>query len=103
MIPVTSSGVKLKDLPKNDLARKLAWQNQMLVFDGDPLADVVAQFNRYNVRQLIISDPHLAPLQIGGYFRPTNLDAFVSVLQSDFGIRVNTDGNRLLLAAATAN
>jgi transmembrane sensor len=93
----SGSGVKLKNLLKNDLARKLAWQNQMLVFDGDSLADVVAQFNRYNARQLVIAEPKLAALEIGGYFRPTNLNAFIDVLQSDFGIRVNADGNRLLL------
>lgn len=97
------SGVSLKSLPKNDLARKLAWQNQMLVFDGDSLADVVSQFNRYNQRQLVILDPKLAALHIGGYFRPTNLDAFISVLQSDFGIRVHSDGNRLELATPTSN
>jgi transmembrane sensor len=99
----SGSGVKLKNLSKSDLARKLAWQNQMLVFDGDSLADVVAQFNRYNERQLVIADPRLAALQIGGYFRPTNLDAFINVLQSDFGIRVNLEGDRLILATATAN
>jgi transmembrane sensor len=97
------SGVQLKELPKQALARKLAWQNQMLVFDGDTLTEVVSQFNRYNQRQLVIADRSLAQLQIGGYFRTTNLDAFISVLQSDFGIRVNIDGNRLVLAMATAN
>lgn len=98
----SGSGVTLKELPKREMVRKLAWQNQMLVFDGDTLADVVAQFNRYNARQLIIADPTLATLQIGGYFRPTNLDAFTNALQSDFGIRVDTDDNRIKLAAATA-
>jgi transmembrane sensor len=97
----SGSGVKIETLAKDSIARKLAWQNQMLVFDGDSLADVVAQFNRYNERQLVIADPSLTTLQIGGYFRPTHLDAFISVLQSDFGIRVNTDGNRLVLATAT--
>ena len=99
---VSGGGVKLKELPKGEIARKLAWQNQMLVFDGDTLAEVVAQFNRYNARQLVIADPNLATLQIGGYFRPTNLDAFINVLQSDFGIRVSTDGSRLMLTTATA-
>jgi transmembrane sensor len=75
----------------------------MIVFDGDTLAEVVDQFNRYNERQLVIADPTLSTIHIGGYFRPTNLDAFVSVLQSDFGIRINPDGNRLLLVTATAN
>jgi transmembrane sensor len=95
--------ISLKTLAKSELAQKIAWQNQMLIFDGDSLADVVMQFNRYNGRQLVIADPALAALKIGGYFRPTNLDAFVDVLQSNFGIRVSMDGNRVLLATASAN
>jgi len=90
-------GVHLENLRQGDIARKLAWRNQMLVFDGDSLAEVIAQFNRYNKRQLVITDPALAALRIGGYFRPTNLDAFISVLQSDFGIRVDAEENRLEL------
>ena len=97
-----SSGgsVNLMQLPKDGVARKLAWQNQILIFDGDSLTDVVMQFNRYNDRQLIIADPAVARLRIGGYFRPTNLDAFIGVLQSDFNIVVNKEGNRLILATA---
>jgi transmembrane sensor len=98
----SGDGVHLQTLSKEGVARKLAWQNQILVFDGDPLTNVVAQFNRYNQRQLVIADPRIAGLQIGGYFRPTNLDAFVSVLQSDFGLRVAFEGNRLVIAAASA-
>jgi transmembrane sensor len=97
----SGSGVELENLRQGDLARKLAWRNQMLVFDGDSLAEVIAQFNRYNKRQLVIADPTLAALRIGGYFRPTNLDAFISVLQSDFGIRVDVDDNRLELTPST--
>jgi transmembrane sensor len=97
----SGSGVELENLRQGDLARKLAWRNQMLVFDGDSLAAVIAQFNRYNKRQLVIADPTLAALRIGGYFRPTNLDAFISVLQSDFGIRVDVDDNRLELTPST--
>jgi transmembrane sensor len=99
----SGDGVHLKQIPKREMARKLAWQNQMLEFDSDTLAEVAAQFNRYNVRQLVITDPSLSTLRIGGFFRPTNLDAFINVLQSDFGIRVNSDGNRLLLAPSKIN
>jgi transmembrane sensor len=97
----SGGGVKLEVLDKEAIARKLAWQNQMLVFDDESLVNVVAQFNRYNERQLVIADPKLAALRIGGYFHPTNLDAFVGVLQSAFGIRMSKDGNRLVLAAAS--
>jgi transmembrane sensor len=97
-----SDGVKLKVLPKDAVARKLAWQDQMLAFDGDSLVEVVTQFNRYNDKQLVIVDPSVAALKVGGYFRPTNLDAFVNVLESNFGIRATADGSRILLAPAPA-
>lgn len=96
----SGEGVKLKQLAKNELAQKLSWQNQTLAFDSDTLADVVAQFNRYNTRQLVIADPKISAFRIGGYFRPTNLDAFISVLQSDFGISAEANGNQLRLSPA---
>jgi transmembrane sensor len=100
---VGGSGVQLKRLPGTERVRKLAWQTQMLVFDSEALIDVVTQFNRYNGRQLVIADPSLAGLEISGYFRPTNLDAFVSVLQSNFDVRIHPDGNRILLTSVRNN
>jgi transmembrane sensor len=100
---VGGSGVQLKRLPGSEMVRKLSWQSQMLVFDSEALIDVVTQFNRYNGRQLVITDPSLAGLEISGYFRPTNLDAFVSVLQSNFDVRIHPDGNRILLTSVHNN
>jgi len=96
-----TGGLTLNTLPEAAISRRVAWQNQMLAFDGDRLSDVVAQFNRYNDRQLIIVEPAVAELRIGGFFKPTNLDAFVSILESDFGVRAKMDGSdRLLLSSA---
>jgi len=90
-------GVKLRPISAEVAARKLAWQDRMLAFDAEPLAQVVAEFNRYNDRELVIRDPTVASLKIGGYFRPTNLDAFVKVLESNFGIRATAEGGQLVL------
>ena len=95
-----TGGVTLKALPKDVISRKLAWRNQMLAFDGDRLSEVVAQFNRYNDKQLIIVDPAIAALKIGGFFKPTNLDAFVSVLESDFGVHAEIVGSHQLLLSS---
>jgi transmembrane sensor len=97
-----SGGLTLKALPQDAIARKLAWQNQMLAFDGDRLSEVVAQFNRYNDRQLVIVDPAIAALKVGGFFKPTNLDAFVSILESNFGVLAEVDGNHHLLLLSAA-
>jgi transmembrane sensor len=89
--------VKMQPISAEVTARKLAWQGHRLAFEAEPLAQVVAEFNRYNDRELVIDDPRIASLKIGGYFRPTNLDAFVKVLESNFGVRAVAEGDRLNL------
>src|SRR3546814_6338531 len=42
--------------------RALAWRTGQLVFDGDTVAEAVAEFNRYNVRK-IRSEEHTSELQ----------------------------------------
>jgi ferric-dicitrate binding protein FerR (iron transport regulator) len=64
----------------------LAVAASLLWFDRVTLADAVLEFNRYNRRQLVIDDPEIATLHIGGTFDATDLESFVAALQS-FGIR----------------
>jgi transmembrane sensor len=92
--------VTVNEVPPAIAARKLAWQERMLAFDGVPLVEVIAEFNRYNERQLVLADPSLAAIRIGGYFRPTNLQAFIDVLEEHFDIRATTAPAGILLTAA---
>jgi transmembrane sensor len=72
-----------------DMSRKLAWTQGRLWFDRVTLAEAVLEFNRYNHRQLVITDPTIQDLHIGGAFDATDLDSFIAALES-FGIRANT-------------
>jgi len=54
----------------------------MLAFDAEPLAQVVAEFNRYNDRELVIRDPTVASLKIGGYFRRRTLTPSLRYLKA---------------------
>ena len=92
-----SSQVKVESLDQQEIARRLAWHEGMLLFNGQSLADVAAEFNRYNERKLVIADPAVGRLRIGGYFRATDLDSFVRVLQERFGIVAIREGTRTLL------
>lgn len=69
-----------------EISRALNWQTRLLEFDQLPLGAVVAEFNRHNSHQLIIADATLAQQPFGGSFRADNLDVFVSLLESRFGI-----------------
>lgn len=65
------------------LARHVAWQGGMLICRKDmPLAEAVAEFNRYHRAQLVLRDG-AAAVPIGGGFELANLDAFVRLLESE--------------------
>ena len=70
------------------VASGLAWRGGMLDFDRTSLADAVADFNRYNKKQIVIGDSDTAAIRIGGSFQATNVDAFVRLLRDAYGIQV---------------
>lgn len=71
---------------EDDMARTLAWRTRRLDFVSAPLAEVVAEFNRYNRHKLVIADPALAARRFGGSIRADNGDAFVRLLESRYGV-----------------
>jgi transmembrane sensor len=60
----------------------------MLVFDGQRLDQVTAEISRYAPLEVVILDPELRQLAVGGYFRTGDIDALLKTLASDFGIEV---------------
>jgi transmembrane sensor len=63
------------------------------------LSSAIAEFNRYNTRQIVIEDERVAALQIGGIFRATQPEAFVRLLSEGFPIQVVMDDERIVLRA----
>jgi transmembrane sensor len=70
-----------------DINSKLAWTSGRLMFQGEKLSDVVDEINRYNLRQLQVTDPDIAGLRIGGTFQATDPDGFARALGATFGIK----------------
>ena len=67
-------------ISSEEIRRELGWQAPRLHFDATPLADAVAEFNRRNHHQLVIGDPELSHMPIGGNFSPDNVEGFVRLL-----------------------
>jgi transmembrane sensor len=68
-----------------DTARALAWAEGELVFENDTLADVVAEFNRYNRTQLHINDPQLAARRVSGVFAATDTETLLAFIREGGG------------------
>lgn len=84
MIAKSRARVDQEPMPK--LEQALSWRSGYIELDGTPLAEAVAEFNRYNIRHLVIGDPALATRKIEGNLRSNNLDGFVRLLEQGFGI-----------------
>lgn len=78
--------------------RELSWRQGVLKFEQTPLADAIAEFNRYHRRQLVIVDRSVAEIRIGGSFDAAGLDAFVRLLQRGFGLRAEQQAGQILIS-----
>jgi transmembrane sensor len=74
------------------LKRRTAWTDGWLWFSKDPLPEAVAQFNRYHDQRLVLVDPALASLEIGGRFRSSDLESFIATLEHSFNVRTMSSG-----------
>jgi transmembrane sensor len=88
LISVSSTSVLSRvELPLATLKRRTAWTAGWIWFAKDPLSQAVAEFNRYHPQRLVLVDPSLARLEIGGRFRSADLDSFIATLRHSFHVR----------------
>lgn len=79
---------------RTDTAVATAWIQHELVFDSVPLIEVAQEFNRYNSRQLVISDPGLRDFHITGIFSSADPASLLKFLRAQHDIVVEeTDEN----------
>jgi transmembrane sensor len=81
-----------------DVERSLAWREGQIVLEGETLDEAVAQFNRYNARKLVISDPGLAAEKLVGQFRATDPQTFAGAVATTLGAQVEEEGDTIRLS-----
>jgi transmembrane sensor len=69
-----------------DAQRATSWRHNRLIFDNEPLSAVVAEFNRYNQRQMVIEDAALAAEGISGVFDPDKPQGLILFLSRKGGV-----------------
>ncbi|WP_139809900.1 FecR family protein [Sphingomonas azotifigens] len=97
-VALATQGMLERRAEAADLARITAWQNDTLVLNGESLDYALAEINRYQPHKIMIGDPALARLRLGGTFTTRDPAEFLSALRSSFGVRatVGTDGGIVL-------
>ena len=82
---VTAGQISLRS--RDDVGRVTAWQRDTLVLNGESLDYAVAELNRYLPNKIVIGDPALSRLRVGGTFATTRPGEFLHALRQSFGVR----------------
>jgi transmembrane sensor len=93
----SKTAVLIAETAAAQVEQLLSWRSGHIVFRDTALADAVADFNRYSVRKIVIQDPAIAGIRIGGSFRCDDAEAFLWLLQSGFPIHVEQRSDRIIL------
>lgn len=98
---VIGKSVSVRPAETIAIARAQSWRNGQLVFEGESLDFVVAEFNRYLDHKIVIADPSLSRIRLGGRFTTTDPADLLTALQASFGIRsVRGDTGAITLTTA---
>lgn len=86
-----------------EIEKRLAWRDGMLLFDNDPLEEVVNKINRYTSVKFVISDSDIRDLRFGGYFRTSDVSSILATLEEGFGIRAEKINPNLVYLSRRRN
>jgi transmembrane sensor len=93
---VTVASTKVMTPPtRTDVDAATAWTRGKLIFDEAPLSEVIAEFNRYSARRLIVDDPELQKFHISGVFPSSDPGRVAELLRQRFGATLQQSGDEI--------
>ena len=98
-LTLTGDVVRRRPISTAELNETTSWWRGEIVFDGEALAGVVDEYNRYLTRKLVIDDPAIAGLRLGGRFRTNDVDGFLQALNQSFGVEARAFDGRIHLTS----
>ena len=79
----------------------VAWTERRLIFDGETLGEIVAEFNRYNLARLEVTDADLRSIRLSGVFDANDPGSLLTFLKNSEQVEIQrrADGTRIIRAA----
>ena len=79
----------IETVAAEELQRRLAWQQGLLVFSGEPLQQVLAEISRYTDTKIILKSEQAKDLRIGGQFKVGDTHGIIKALEQGFGLQAD--------------
>lgn len=80
-----------------DVRRAIAWQSRELIFRGNPLAEVVEEFNRYNLKKLRVEGNGPRMQNISGVFSADDVQTLIDFLADDPRFEVTRSESEIVI------
>jgi transmembrane sensor len=78
-----------------------AWRRGEVILDKTPLAEAIAELNRYDKVQLVIDDPGIAALPISGIYQAGDSKGFARAMAKLYDLELAEQSSQIHLRAAT--
>ncbi len=86
------------DAPRVDAVT--AWRRGEVMLDDTPLADAIAEMNRYNKSPLVIDESSIATLHVSGIYHTGDSEGFAQTVAQLYGLQVTQEGGQIHLRSA---
>lgn len=94
------SGDDLSAVTSANLQRGQAWRNQRMIFQDRPLADVIAELNRYRSGRIIVMDDDIKTLPVTGVFATDDTNIALLTIEQSLPVTVTKITEKLVLLSA---
>lgn len=98
VVTATAGKITLHEESVAAIKAGLSWRHGVLMFSHTPLADAVAEINRYNINKVVIANANVARLEIGGTFRATDPALFARAASAMLGLHLENRGTETVIA-----
>jgi transmembrane sensor len=100
---IRSSDVETEKVTLAQVQNELAWQQGMLVFQGESLLTVLEEVKRYNDIDFDFDGDAIGSIKVAGYFKAGDISGLISTLESNFNIKHEMVTPQLIKLSSTVS
>ncbi len=91
------SAIQVRDSTSEEIENALSWKQSLLDCSGSSLMDIASEFEVKTGYRLIIADPELNHLVLGGILPSHDVDLFIQLIEKGYGIPVEKRVGKIII------